>query len=60
METKRAQTAHFSRKHRAFHEELIAVAISREAGLTRFEIPLFVEVRNGMNLVINAEELQFE
>jgi hypothetical protein len=43
-----------------FHEELMEVAIAREAGLTRLGIPLFEEVRIGMNLVRVGQELQFE
>jgi hypothetical protein len=43
-----------------FHEELMGVAISREAGLRRLGIPLYVEVRSGNNLVINGnDQLEF-
>jgi len=42
-----------------FAEELNAVALAREAGLTRLGIPLSVEVRDGASLVPTDQGLQF-
>jgi len=48
-----------ARLREEFAEELNTVALQKEAGLQRLGIPLSVEVRDGMNLVLNGRELQF-
>jgi hypothetical protein len=42
-----------------FHEELMATALEREAGLVKLGIPLFVEDRSGASLVPGDQGLQF-